>query len=699
MRRALTHALLGLIGLLPLGLQGAFEMDVGGLGWRTEKRLERLLDDIIRDPEKPEAHLDATGAEDAILLLLSEMNRMGFQWAKVEYRLFHGDTALAQGEWTPRSDLGAVEWAAGDRVVFQVRRGERAFFEQVDFVGLSALSDDDARAFFYPQGGLFATERSRAYSPGALDAGMRSLRLRLAQLGYLRAEISLAESPEITPTGEVSVRITVAENDRFVWAEARVEGAAPEIPTSREGLPLAGTVFNEESLQDWISLERNRHFVAGYPDVRLSSSQSFAPLEGTGVQGVTVTLAVQPGPRILRGPIRIEGLEQTNEAFLRAYLDLGSGKWLNPIELDAAQYDLGRLGVFRRIRFTTEDTLIDNEPAREVTYTLEERERIELSALIGYGSFEQVRLGLEARALNLFGRAHSGQIRLKASVRSLAGIALYNVPRPIPWLELGQVRLQGLQRKEISFTRQEALLALGVGRGFRDGTIRTSAEYRYELLRSKDLASEELIGDTRATVGSVLMGFSWDTRDRVVSPRTGASLNTQLELASPAMGSDSYFQRFVLRASFHQPMDQGRLRWHFGGEAGVLSRWGAEASELPVNKRFFPGGENSIRGFKEGEASPRDADGQAIGAELYALGHAEFEMWLLESVGVVLFTDGLWASSSLQDTAAGEALFSAGLGVRYNTPLGPLRLEYGHNLNPRPDDPDGTVHLSIGFPF
>jgi len=72
---------------------------------------------------------------------------------------------------------------------------------------------------------------------------------------------------------------------------------------------------------------------------------------------------------------------------------------------------------------------------------------------------------------------------------------------------------------------------------------------------------------------------------------------------------------------------------------------------------------------------------------------------VLESLAVVFFTDGVWSAARLEQSGDGEALFSSGLGLRYTTPLGPLRLEYGHNLNPRENDPSGSLHLSIGFPF
>ena len=242
-------------------------------------------------------------------------------------------------------------------------------------------------------------------------------------------------------------------------------------------------------------------------------------------------------------------------------------------------------------------------------------------------------------------------------------------------------------------------MAAGIERNFFRGSVHTTLEYRYELLQAKGFESTVVPGDTNTSAGSLNFGFSWDTRDQIVRPRKGIAVHGVLELASEVIGSESNFQRVLIRSSYHRPLKGDWLRCHFGLEGGALSRLGSIQAELPTNKRFFPGGENSIRGYKEGEASPLDEQGIAIGAEAYVLVHAELEASILDSLAVVAFFDGLWSTPYLDQGSMADTLTSAGLGIRYSTPFGPLRLEYGHNLDPRPGDPDGTLHLTIGFPF
>ena len=679
-------------------LPGA-QIDVDGLGWRTEMRLERTLREILFDAE--EGGLDAVAVEDGLLILRNELRERGFLSPSLSYRLEKAGEETYEQEWDPRREIDPLPWDEVDRLHYRVDSGPRAFFKEVTFEGLVEIEESTARNYFFPTGSFFVSKRERAYSPGRLQSGMTSLRRRLEQFGYLDAVVEVIGSPKIEEGEATTVDLRIVPGPVHRWGEIALEWDPSSDEFARGLFPVApvrvGTL-NGEVLQDLQGMLRRRLLRAGYPDAVVQvelETPEVAP--GADERVVDVRYRLAPGPRVRLAGVRFEGLEVTQERVVeRVSADLAEDVWLDRLAVEETQFKLGRLGVFTRLQTDLEPPEGD---ARTVVFAAEERKQYVLTGLIGYGSYERLRVGLEGNANNLFGLAHAARLRLRQSLVSTGGQLVYQVPRPFLDFESGQMRLQGLQRKEISFTRQEALAAASLVRPLWDDAVQFSLEYRYELLRSRDVTSTEVVGETRATVGSVLLGLSWDDLDRVISPRNGGAARVQLELASPVLGSDAYFQRLQVRTSRHFSFDQERLRWHFGLEGGALSRVGAEATELPFNKRFFPGGENSLRGYKEGEASPLDRDGKAIGAELYALGHIEFEALLTQSLSGVIFLDGLWAAADLTAANEGEALFSLGVGLRYSTPLGPLRLEYGHNLNPREPDPVGSVHFSIGFPF
>jgi len=120
---------------------------------------------------------------------------------------------------------------------------------------------------------------------------------------------------------------------------------------------------------------------------------------------------------------------------------------------------------------------------------------------------------------------------------------------------------------------------------------------------------------------------------------------------------------------------------------------------IPFNKRIFPGGEDSVRGYQRGEAGPRNASGDVIGAEAALVWMLELEQLLTSTWSVVGFVDGVAQSAEIEQPLWSEVLWSVGAGLRWNSFIGPVRLEYGYNLNRRQGDPFGTLHFSVGFPF
>ena len=106
-----------------------------------------------------------------------------------------------------------------------------------------------------------------------------------------------------------------------------------------------------------------------------------------------------------------------------------------------------------------------------------------------------------------------------------------------------------------------------------------------------------------------------------------------------------------------------------------------------------------MRGLQQGEAAPRDANGRVVGADTYVSTNLELEQGLTPQWSVVGFADAIGLARDIGDYPFDDILIAVGGGIRWNTFIGPVRLEYGRNLNPRPHDPAGTLHFSIGFPF
>ena len=136
-----------------------------------------------------------------------------------------------------------------------------------------------------------------------------------------------------------------------------------------------------------------------------------------------------------------------------------------------------------------------------------------------------------------------------------------------------------------------------------------------------------------------------------------------------------------------------------GLRGGSILTQGDAKSDIPFNERVFNGGENTVRGYREGGASPLDENGDEIGAETYALLNLEVEQRFYSKFSAILFLDTIVNSREGFFQEANDPLHTLGIGLRYQTVVGPVRAEYGHNLNPRENDRTGAFHFSIGFPF
>ena len=113
---------------------------------------------------------------------------------------------------------------------------------------------------------------------------------------------------------------------------------------------------------------------------------------------------------------------------------------------------------------------------------------------------------------------------------------------------------------------------------------------------------------------------------------------------------------------------------HFGLTHGFVTTERGPDKDLPFNKRFFPGGDSSIRGYQYGEASPKNDEGKIVGAESFGLANVEFEQALTRSISIVFFVDSLGYAQSIRDYPFNHGLFSAGGGFSFKTLIGPARL-------------------------
>jgi len=672
---------------------GSATLKVAGLGPLRDRELRRSL--ILLLGAQRGVTFDANAIEDAAVMLVSALGEEGYQKPVVEIDATLADGVVKRLVFDATMETPLPRPLAARTVEFRVKPGARWHVDSVEITGLTVLPVKTARRYFRTESMLFILAKTNAYSPSHVESAAGALLGELRQRGYANAVVHAYAAKVDEASGAVALRVEVTEGAHWHVAAVRFEGAEAAtvtLPKATEWIGRAWSPTLQENLKEAI---RRAYYQKGFPDVTVRIVAEPGPVQ-EGQKPVRVVAQIQAGAQVKIGQVRFEGNAVTREPVLRRSAQVRADEPLDPVALANARYRILRLGVFDSVDLRCEP---DDGAVRDPVFTLKESQRYEANLLFGYGSYEEVRGGIELRQVNLFGLAHQSRIELVQSMKSTSGDYTYSVPELLGESIDGAARLFGLQRQEVAFLRQEYGASFTLTRPIPWLRAEGTAGYTYQVLRNKDdeLATQAT-DKTQLDVASVNFGLTGDHRDNPLRPRNGYRWFTQVELAARSLGGAAEYQRLELGVAYHKPWGEGH--WiHVGLAHGVITTLGTTDATLPVNKRFYPGGDNSIRGYQNGEAAPRGADGLFVGAKSYVLLNVELEQALTPNWSAVAFVDALGSAAQLRDYPFAERLYTAGLGVRYQTVIGPIRVEYGRNLNPRAGDPHGTWQISIGNPF
>jgi len=669
------------------------KMQVRGYGILGNLALKRALDLIVDAEEEPQ-FFTATQIEDGALLLLAQVREDGYLRPVIETTLTLENGETETFRWEENGFTVLPRPLKVRRAVFRIQKGNQYYYETLDFQGLTVLTEEEASDYFIATGFLIETRKARIFTPDRLNRGIGSLREILMGKGYEGAEVYAADVVRDDETGGVSVRIGVEEGPISLVRSARaiIDRDGGEM---LRDLTIEGEEpFSRSWVQDRAQQLRAEFYEEGYPDVKVTSQVEHRDKEGDTVW-IDYLFRVEPGPYVELGEVVFEGIDKTKESVLRRRVDLDTGEALDRGKVDAGRSRISRLGIFEKVNVEFEDV---SEGVRNVIYVVEEGKELDVNLLLGYGSYEMVRAGIELEQYNIFGRAHRSRLLLTQSMRSSGINYRYTVPELFGEDIHGFGTFFGLRREEKDFDRREFGASVGAQTYFYRADIDAGLRYTYQLLESRAGLESGPDGLDRAFVSAIDLTLQRDRRDNPIYPEKGYHVRTMLEVASDALGGEVEYQRFEISGSYHHHFGRG-FYVHVGLQHGILTTTGTVADQIPINRRFFMGGESTVRGYLEGEASPRNEDDKLVGSETFALLNIELEQALTQRWSVVLFSDSIGFSRRIDDYPFDESLFSVGLGIRYKTLIGPLRLEYGRNINPRERDPSGALHFSIGFPF
>lgn len=688
--------------LLPVPFShGQANVEVDGLGFFRNFGMDRRLAFLSGVPESENRELDFTVVEDTAFVLLQLLTREGYPGPEVKATVRYGDGSEGRFTWTlPFEPVAEADRPKRDPefVGYHCEPGILRYYRSVQVTGVHSIDSKLVDDFFIPSSVLFPSRRDRAFTQSNLDGRVSRLLGTLRDSGYPDARERRREVDADPQSGAVDVFLEFDQGPIHRIGKLKTIVLHPDgkrqVDVTEEH---AGALFRGSWLRERRQDLLNAWYARGFPDARTRVERhprKPADPSGDSVM-VDVVLHLETGPHVgfAGTAFRPEGL--LKKSVLNRQIDLPAGGDFNLIAIEEGRRRLLSLGVLREVD-------VEEEPAgprrRMARYNLEPLPARTLTLIAGWGSYEMGRAGIRWEHLNPWGRAHRYELLLKQSFKSSVLEGHYIIPHFFDQNNTGYVRGGYAYREEIDFERTTAEIVTGATRDLKLTGAEVSVEFAWEQLDTTRDSSPDFASQDTATVASVSLHGVIDRRDSALYPQKGYALSMTSKTALESFGGESNFQKLEFSATGHRPVGN-TLTAHLSLGYGILFSRSPTERNLPFNERFFPGGENSVRGYRRGEASPLSVNGEVIGAEAYAIANAEIEQRVLRNISIVLFWDGVAISERQKAFPDDDVLYSVGIGLRWRTIVGPVRLEYGLNPDPRPDDPEGTLHLAVGYPF
>jgi outer membrane protein insertion porin family len=523
---------------------------------------------------------------------------------------------------------------------------------------------------------------------------------------HLTAQVDPPQVVHVPPAG-IRIVVAVREGPRALLGEVRFEGATrPAADLARATGLRTGAPYDPEAALAATDRLREHYFRLGYGDVRV---QAAAVPDGSRVD---VAFSVEEGRRSRLGRIEIRGLRWTRESLVRRQIRLRPGSPLDPRRLAGLERRLLDMRLFSRVV----TTVSDEDPAT-LTITLEEDDRVFARYALSYEArrtvageerpnvLERSTAEVDAEVRNLLGWGASAGARGRVGADVREGSASIAIPSlPLLGNFTGNVfRIQEDlaitpdpvtgERRESERTQEGFEVSFG-----RRLPRRTELLYGYRfedtMVVSPDFA-EPQTARTAVLRASVLR----DTRDSILDSRTGRFLSLSIDYAPAFLRADFTFVKGLVQAFLAHPIGR-TLTWAQGYRLGL--GWGLEGQSIRSTERFRAGGANSIRGFETDSVGPFDPLTKSFtGGEAVAIVNQEVRYRHPSGLGAALFYDG--GNVFLKaDEFDFDWRHSIGAGLRWDSPIGLLRLDLGLPLQRRVlpyDPPRKEAAYQIFFSF
>lgn len=592
-----------------------------------------------------------------------------------------------------------VDWElSGNKAVLLVEEGVRQTIGTITFTGVEPEHGEVLRTYLTRQTREREGRLAKAlpFVEADLAAGTGLVVRRLRADGHLQAAAGQPVYTADPGSGKTDILLSVTEGPLSVFEEVGIEGdPAPLSPAARAKIAaLAGQPYSE------VRLENLRKDLKGDLQQQGRFGAEVTAVSSPLAQGgrVPATVTVLPGQPYRVAEVRVaEDLGLGAHRAAESIFDAATGQTYAPETIDLLYRRGIATGIFSRLDVVPV-ALGGNTLA--LTVQGEEAKPKTLGFFGGYETFFGPIAGVEARHVNFLDSGNS--LGLRAELRGTGAIGSLQWTDPAIFssrnaLGLG-VGLENFTFKDYSRNTLAARANL-MRQINRRITAEGFAAFAANEMESAILTPGELGPEsyTTLTAGGRL---TLDFRDHPLNPKSGWLAGVSVEGGfDQDTAEDVNFVRIDLNASWYHPLAE-HWRVAFGTRASALRTSGG-VEDLPIDLRLFNGGAVSVRSFSEREMGPVSGEGSTpLGGISSTVLSAELSYEIISNLELAAFADaGTLSRESSALFRLDDLRYAVGLGLRYQLPLGPLRIDYGYNPDRNPGEKAGALHLTFGFAF
>ena len=609
--------------------------------------------------------------DEAVMRMLALYHSEGYPYAQVAPVM--------------KKDKGTIE------VSFFVFEGLRIKTRTIQFTG-SSLPPQSLK-------NVMSLKEGEYFNPDLKDRDRETLQEFYRALGYLDAGIEEIEDTIDMQQELADISVVVTEGGKTLIGSIDIKGVPDDARTKLLAVSAlkVGDPYNEVDISDARFRIIDSYVNTGNPNVDVLVERTIED------HNVAVVFTVIEGVKVRIGKMVVAGNERTRYRVIRREIAGDEGRPYSFKTLAEERRKLYKLGLFDDVEIEPYDA---GEGAKDLLVKVKEGNAGAYEFGVGYADYEQFRGYAEVSYRNLWGMNRQGLLRGELSSLQQRYIIQYTEP----WFLGNQLPFRALflyeNKEEISVPGREVRYRIerysasaGVEKQLTD-SLKAEFYYEYSIVRTSDVKSDVILSKEDVgtlAISSIRPSLVFDTRDNPFDPARGVVAGLSVKIASSLLFSETNFVKMTLYGSTFHRLHK-RIVLALSARGGIAYGYNG-TNELPLVERFFLGGRFSVRGYEQDTLGPRGADDNPTGGNVFAMGSIELRTNIGRGISIVPFLDfgNVWVKASDMDPR--DIKFTTGLGLRYATPVGPLRVDYGIKLKRGRDESKGELHFSIGHAF